>query len=80
MTVCNHDNVKANGGVNRRRAFAPSSRLRCRAQSEYGHQEAGDKLSFILTTAGEHEYDCSLHPRTIGTIVFDAAAGSESPK
>jgi plastocyanin len=37
-----------------------------------------DKFSFTFTTAGAHEYFCSLHPHMTGTIVVEAATGSRA--
>jgi plastocyanin len=37
-----------------------------------------DKFSFTFTTPGTHEYFCSLHPHMTGTIVVEAATGSNA--
>ena len=36
-----------------------------------------DKFSFTFTTPGTYEYFCSLHPHMTGTIVVEAATGSD---
>jgi plastocyanin len=37
-----------------------------------------DKFSFTFTTPGTFEYFCSLHPHMTGTIVVEAATGSNA--
>jgi amicyanin len=37
-----------------------------------------DRFSFTFTTPGSYEYFCSLHPHMTGTIVVEAATGSNS--
>lgn len=38
--------------------------------------DTADKFSFTFTTPGVFEYFCSLHPHMTGTIVVEAATGS----
>jgi plastocyanin len=38
---------------------------------------AGDKFSFAFTRPGTYTYFCSLHPHMTGTIVVEAAVGSD---
>ena len=38
--------------------------------------DTGDKYSFTFTTPGSYSYFCSLHPHMTGTIVVEAATGS----
>jgi plastocyanin len=37
-----------------------------------------DKFSFTFTTPGTYEYFCSLHPHMTGTIVVEAATGTNA--
>ena len=37
------------------------------------------KFSFTFTTPGVYEYFCALHPHMTGTIVVEAATGSNAP-
>jgi plastocyanin len=37
-----------------------------------------DKFSFTFTTPGIYEYFCSLHPQMTGTLVVEAATGSNT--
>src|SRR5258705_102861 len=39
-----------------------------------------DKFSFTFATPGVYEYFCSLHPHMTGTIVVEAATGSNAPQ
>jgi len=38
--------------------------------------DTGDTYSFTFTTPGSYSYFCSLHPHMTGTIVVEAATGS----
>jgi plastocyanin len=38
--------------------------------------DTGDTYSFTFTTPGNYSYFCSLHPHMTGTIVVEAATGS----
>ena len=38
--------------------------------------DTDDKFSFTFTTPGTYKYFCSLHPHMTGTIVVEAATGS----
>ncbi len=38
------------------------------------------KFSFTFTTPGVYEYFCALHPHMTGTIVVEAATGSNAPQ
>ena len=40
--------------------------------------DTGDAYSFTFTTPGAYEYFCSLHPHMTGTIVVEAAPGSNA--
>jgi plastocyanin len=42
--------------------------------------DTDDKFSFTFTTPGTYKYFCSLHPHMTGTIVVQAATGSNVPK
>src|SRR5262245_50284275 len=41
--------------------------------------DSDDKFSFTFTTPGTYKYYCSLHPHMTGTIVVEAATGSNAP-
>jgi amicyanin len=41
--------------------------------------DSDDKFSFTFTTPGTYQYFCSLHPHMTGTIVVEAATGSNAP-
>jgi plastocyanin len=41
--------------------------------------DTDDKFSFTFTTPGSYAYFCSLHPHMTGTIVVEAASGSNAP-
>jgi plastocyanin len=40
--------------------------------------DSDDKFSFTFTTPGIYEYFCSLHPHMTGTLVVEAATGSNT--
>jgi amicyanin len=40
--------------------------------------DTDQKFSFTFTTPGTYEYFCSLHPHMKGTIVVEAATGSNA--
>jgi len=40
--------------------------------------DTDDAYSFTFTTPGTYQYFCSLHPHMTGTIVVEAAAGSNA--
>lgn len=42
--------------------------------------DTGDAFSFTFTTPGTYEYFCSLHPHMTGTIVVEAATGSDAAR
>ena len=42
--------------------------------------DSGDKFSATFATPGVYEYFCSLHPHMTGTIVVEAATGSNIPQ
>jgi amicyanin len=42
--------------------------------------DTGDAYSFTFTTPGTFAYFCSLHPHMTGTIVVEAATGSNAEK
>jgi amicyanin len=42
--------------------------------------DTGDAYSFTFTTPGTYAYFCSLHPHMTGTIVVEAATGSDAAK
>jgi amicyanin len=41
--------------------------------------DTDDKFSFTFTTPGTYEYFCGLHPHMQGTVVVEAATGSNPP-
>ncbi len=42
--------------------------------------DTDQKFSFTFTTPGVYKYFCSLHPHMTGTIVVEAATGSNTPR
>ena len=40
--------------------------------------DTGDKFSFTFTTPGTYAYICSVHPYMTGTVVVEAATGSNA--
>ena len=42
--------------------------------------DTSDNFSFTFATPGVYEYFCSLHPHMTGTIVVEAATGSNIPQ
>ncbi|HVZ53648.1 MAG TPA: cupredoxin family copper-binding protein [Pseudolabrys sp.] len=42
--------------------------------------DTDDKFSFTFTTPGIYKYFCSLHPHMTGSIVVEAATGSNAPQ
>ena len=42
--------------------------------------DTDDKFSFTFTTPGTFKYFCALHPHMTGTIVVEAATGSNAPQ
>jgi len=40
--------------------------------------DSDDKFSFTFSTPGTYQYFCSLHPHMTGTIVVEAATGSNA--
>jgi plastocyanin len=42
--------------------------------------DTDDKFSFTFTTPGTFSYFCSLHPHMTGSIVVEAATGSNAPQ
>jgi plastocyanin len=42
--------------------------------------DTDDKFSFTFTTPGTYSYFCSLHPHMTGSIVVEAATGSNAPQ
>lgn len=41
--------------------------------------DSDEKFSFTFATPGTYKYFCSLHPHMTGTIVVEAATGSNTP-
>src|SRR6201999_2483374 len=42
--------------------------------------DTDDHFSFTFTTPGTYSYFCSLHPHMTGSIVVEAATGSNAPQ
>jgi amicyanin len=40
--------------------------------------DTDDKYSFTFTTPGTYQYFCYIHPHMVGTIVVEAATGSNA--
>ena len=40
--------------------------------------DTADKFSFTFTTPGTYDYFCSLHPHMTGSVVVEAATGSNA--
>lgn len=45
-----------------------------------GALDTDQKFSFTFTTPGTYQYFCALHPHMTGTIVVEAATGSNTPR
>ncbi len=45
-----------------------------------GPLDTDQTFSFTFTTPGSFQYFCALHPRMTGTIVVEAATGSNAPR
>jgi amicyanin len=45
-----------------------------------GALDTDQKFSFTFTTPGTYQYFCALHPHMTGTIVVEAATGSNAPR
>jgi amicyanin len=45
-----------------------------------GPLDTDQKFSFTFTTPGTFQYFCALHPQMTGTIVVEAATGSNAPR
>ena len=42
--------------------------------------DTDDNYSFTFTSPGTYQYFCSLHPHMTGTIVVEAATGSDAAR
>jgi plastocyanin len=42
--------------------------------------DTDEKFSFTFATPGTYKYFCALHPHMTGTIVVEAATGSNAPQ
>jgi amicyanin len=45
-----------------------------------GALDTDQKFSFTFATPGTYQYFCALHPHMTGTIVVEAATGSNTPR
>jgi len=45
-----------------------------------GALDTDQKFSFTFATPGSYQYFCALHPHMTGTIVVEAATGSNTPR
>jgi amicyanin len=45
-----------------------------------GALDTDQKFSFTFTTPGSYTYFCALHPHMTGSIVVEAATGSNAPQ
>jgi amicyanin len=64
VTWTNKDDIP-HGIASSNNAFAKSKAL-----------DTDDSYSFTFTTPGTYQYFCYIHPHMVGTIVVEAAAGS----
>ena len=66
VTWTNRDNIP-HGIASANNAFAKSKAL-----------DTDDSYSFTFTTPGTYQYFCYIHPHMTGTIVVEAASGSNA--
>jgi plastocyanin len=66
VTWTNHDDIP-HGIASQNNAFAKSKTL-----------DTDDSYSFTFTTPGTYKYFCYVHPHMTGTIVVEAATGSNA--
>ncbi len=66
VTWTNKDDIP-HGIASSDNAFAKSKAL-----------DTDDSFSFTFTTPGTYQYFCYIHPHMMGTIVVEAAAGSNA--
>jgi len=66
VTWTNHDDIP-HGVASSTNAFKKSNAL-----------DTDDSFSFTFTTPGTFQYFCYLHPHMVGTIVVEAATGSNT--
>ena len=68
VTWTNRDDIP-HGIASKNNAFARSKAL-----------DTDDSYSFTFTTPGTYQYFCYVHPHMVGTIVVEAATGSNTPQ
>jgi plastocyanin len=66
VTWTNHDDIP-HGIASSNNAFKKSQAL-----------DTDDAYSFTFTTPGTYQYFCYLHPHMVGTVVVEAATGSNT--
>jgi plastocyanin len=66
------------GGVLVARAASPATAISIDNFTRSQALDTDDSFSFTFTTPGTYQYFCYVHPHMTGTIVVEAATGSNA--